>query len=143
MVGLTAVYREGFEVVLFLQNVRLQAGGEPVLWGAVIGVALTGIVGYLTLVAQRKLPVKRLLVATGIMIGGVLLVMVGASGQAMQLAGWIPTTPIDLPLPAWVGAWFGLYPNIEGLAAQAIAATIVVGSYVAARRQNAPGPIAA
>jgi len=118
IVGLTGVYCEGFEVVLFLQNVRLQAGNKPVLWGAIIGVALTGVVGFLTLVAQRKLPIKQLLVATGIMIGGVLLVMVGASGQAMQLAGWLPTTPIDLPIPAWVSAWFGVYPNIEGLSAQ-------------------------
>ena len=141
IVGLTAVYREGFEVVLFLQNVRLQAGNKPVLWGAIIGVALTGVVGFLTLVAQRKLPIKQLLVATGIMIGGVLLVMVGASGQAMQLAGWLPTTPIDLPIPAWVSAWFGVYPNIEGLSAQAIAAAVVIGSYLAARRRSAPGPI--
>jgi high-affinity iron transporter len=65
VVGLTAVYREGFEVVLFLQNVRLQSGELPVMRGAVIGLTLTGIVGYLALVAQRKLPVKQMLVVTG------------------------------------------------------------------------------
>jgi high-affinity iron transporter len=31
--GFTAVYREGFEVVLFLQNLRLQAGSSVVLEG--------------------------------------------------------------------------------------------------------------
>ena len=138
VVGLTAVYREGFEVVLFLQNVRLQAGDAPVLRGAAIGVTLTGLVGFLTLVAQQKLPVKQLLVATGVMIGAVLLVMVGASGQAMQLAGWLPTTPLDLPLPAWAGAWFGLYPNVEGLTAQAFAAALIVGSYFVAKRTGGP-----
>lgn len=136
VVGLTAVYREGFEVVLFLQNVRLQSGESPVLRGAAIGLVLTAIVGFLTLVAQRKLPVKQLLVATGVMIGVVLLVMVGASGQAMQQAGWLPTTPIDLALPEWVGAWFGVYPNVEGLTAQAIAATLILGSYVLARNRS-------
>jgi high-affinity iron transporter len=133
VVGLTAVYREGFEVVLFLQTVRLQVGEAPVFRGAAIGIALTALVGFLTLVAQRKLPVKQLLVATGVMIGGVLLVMVGASGQAMQQAGWLPTTPVDLAIPEWAGAWFGLYANVQGLAAQGIAATLVIGSYVAAR----------
>ena len=139
LVGLTAVYREGFEVVLFLQNVRLQVGEGPVAKGAAIGLTLTAVVGFLTLVAQRKLPVKQLLVATGVMIGGVLLVMVGASGQAMQQAGWLPTTPLDIPIPVWVGAWFGIYPNVEGLTAQAAAATLIIGSYFAARRTARPG----
>jgi high-affinity iron transporter len=133
LVGLTAVYREGFEVVLFLQNVRLQSGDAPVLTGALVGLALTAIVALLTFVAQRRLPFKQLLVATGIMIAGVLLVMVGASGQAMQQAGWLPTTPLNLAIPEWVGAWFGIYPNVEGLLAQAIAATLVLGSYFLAK----------
>ena len=88
VVGLTAVYREGFEVVLFLQNVRLQAGDAPVARGAAIGLTLTAIVGFLTLVAQRKLPAKQLLVVTGVMIGGVLLIMVGASGQPASCIAW-------------------------------------------------------
>lgn len=136
-VGLTAVYREGFEVVVFLQSVRLQAGQVPVLQGAAIGLALTAVVGFLLLVGQRKLPMKQLLVTTGIMIGGVLLVMVGASGQAMQQAGWLSATPIGVPFPGWIGAWFGVYPNVEGLAAQATAATLIIGSYYAAKRGNA------
>lgn len=133
-VGVTAVYREGFEVVLFLQTLRLQSGDSPVAKGAAIGLTLTAIVGFVILVAQRKLPVKQLLVATGIMIGAVLLVMVGASGQSMQQAGWLPTTRIDVAIPAWVGAWFGIYPNVEGLTGQAVAATLIIGSYFAARR---------
>lgn len=141
LVGLTAVYREGFEIVLFLQNLRLQSGEAPVRLGAAIGVSLTAIVGVLTLVAQRKLPLKQMLVATGVMIGGVLLVMVGASGQAMQQAGWLSMTPLPLQLPAWVGAWFGIYPNVEGLAAQALAATIVLGSYIVARRRQVNSPV--
>jgi len=135
-VGLTAVYREGFEVVLFLQNFRLQAGGSPVLAGTLIGLGLTAVVGYLMFVAQRKLPFRKLLVATGVMLGGVLLVMVGASSGLLQEAGWLPTTELDLPIPEWVSAWFGINPNVEGLLAQALAAVLIVGSYFAARRQR-------
>lgn len=79
---------------------------------------------------------KQLLVTTGIMIGGVLLVMVGASGQAMQQAGWLSATPIGVPFPEWIGAWFGVYPNVEGLTAQATAATLIIGSYYTAKRGN-------
>ena len=134
-VGLTAVYREGFEVVLFLQNFRLQSGGAPVLAGTLIGLGLTAVVGHLMFVAQRKLPFRKLLVATGIMLGGVLLVMVGASSGLLQEAGWLPTTPVDIAIPAWVSAWFGINPNVEGLAAQALAAVLIIGSYFAARRR--------
>jgi high-affinity iron transporter len=134
-VGLTAVYREGFEVVLFLQNFRLQSGGSPVLAGTLIGLGLTAVVGHLIFVAQRKLPFRRLLVATGVMLGGVLLVMVGASSGLLQEAGWLPTTELALPIPPWVSGWFGINPNVEGLTAQAVAAVLVIGSYFAARRR--------
>lgn len=136
LVGLTAVYREGFEVVLFLQSVRLQAGDSPLLAGTLIGLTLTGIVAALTFVAQRRLPFKQLLVATGAMIAAVLLVMVGASGQAMQQAGWLPATPLGLAIPDWLGAWFGVYPTLEGLAVQTMAATLVIGSYWWARSRS-------
>src|SRR6201999_1071604 len=41
LLGFTAVYREGFEVVLFLQNLRINAGSGTVLEGVGLGLALT------------------------------------------------------------------------------------------------------
>ena len=41
MLGLTSVYREGFETVLFLQSLELSAGTVTVLEGAGLGLALT------------------------------------------------------------------------------------------------------
>lgn len=139
-VGLTAVYREGFEIVLFLQNWRLQAGNAPVLAGTSIGLGLTSLVAFLTFVAQRKLPFRQLLIATGIMLGGVLLVMVGASGDILQQAGWLPTTPLKLPIPGWVSAWFGIYPTVEGLTAQSLVAAFIIGSYFLAKRKRLRDP---
>ena len=78
-----------------------------------------------------------MLVLTGVMLGFVLLVMVGEQAQEMQLAHWISTTPIaslENVLPAWTGLWFALFPTVETLAAQAIAAALVVGSYFWARK---------
>ncbi|MES2220634.1 MAG: FTR1 family protein [Acidobacteriota bacterium] len=94
LLGFTSFYREGVEVVLFLQSYRLRLGGQPVLDGVIFGLLLTSIVAGLTFVAHRKLPYKRMLVLTGIMLGGVLLIMVGEQAQEMQLAHWLPTTPI-------------------------------------------------
>jgi high-affinity iron transporter len=74
-----------------------------------------------------------MLVATGVMLGVVLLVMVGESVQELQQAGWIGTTPIHVAIPGWMGLWFAVFPNVESLAAQAIAAVIVIGSYFLAQ----------
>ncbi|MGC1871611.1 MAG: FTR1 family protein [Acidobacteriaceae bacterium] len=137
LLGFTSFYREGVEVVLFLQSYRLRLGGEPVLYGVILGVTFTSIVAGLTFVAHRKLPYKKMLVLTGIMLGGVLLVMVGEQAQEMQLAHWLPTTPIPWLanlIPGWMGLWFSVFPTVETLAAQAVAGVAVIGSYFLAQR---------
>jgi High-affinity Fe2+/Pb2+ permease len=132
LLGFTSFYREGFEVVLFLQSIRMQVGTGTVLTGAAAGLLLTLIVGALTFVWHHKLPYKNMLVLTGILLGGVLIVMVGESIQELQLAGWLSATAISLPIPAWMGVWFAIFPNIEGLTAQFFSALLVIGSYYAA-----------
>jgi high-affinity iron transporter len=137
LLGFTSLYREGFEVVLFLQTYHLRLGGGVVLQGALLGLALSGFVAILTFVLQQRLPYRNMLVTTGILLGGVLLVMVGEQAQEMQLAHWISTTPVASlqgVIPDWAGRWFAVFPTYETLIAQAIAAGIVIGSYYAARR---------
>ncbi|MBO0778073.1 MAG: iron permease [Ktedonobacteraceae bacterium] len=136
LLGFASVYREGFEVVLFLQSLRLQVGSLIVLLGVLVGLFFTGIVGLLTFVAHRRLPYKKMLVLTGIMLGAVFLVMVGEQAQEMQLAHWIPTTPLAWPIPDWMGLWFSVFPTVETLVAQVIAAVLVIGSYFLARYQT-------
>ena len=132
MLGFTSFYREGFEVVLFLQNYRLKLGGAPVLYGVGVGLLLSIAVAALTFVAHHRLPYKRMLIVTGAMLGVVLLVMVGEQAQEMQFARWLPTTPIPAlvrVLPGWVGLWFGVFPTVETISAQAIAGLLIIGSY--------------
>lgn len=137
LLGFTSFYREGVEVVLFLQSYRLKLGGEPVLYGVILGVLFTGIVAILTFLVHRKLPYRKMLVFTGAMLGAVLLVMVGEQAQEMQLAHWLPTTTIPFlanHIPGWMGLWFSVFPTAETLAAQALAAALVLGSYFVARK---------
>jgi len=139
LLGFSSLYREGFEVVLFLQSYRLKLGATPVLYGVSLGLALTTVVGVLTFIAHRRLPYRRMLVFTGVMLGLVLLVMVGEQAQEMQLAQWLPTTPIaslQHVIPAWMGLWFAVFPTVETLAAQFLAAALVVGSFFLARQQS-------
>jgi high-affinity iron transporter len=139
VLGFFSMYREGFEVVLFLQSYYLKMGGKLVLYGALTGLFLTGIVAVLNFIAHRKLPYRKMLIVTGIMLGAVLLIMVGEQAQEMQLARWIPTTNIgwlENKIPDWAGVWFSIFPTRETLLAQLIAFALVAGSYLIVRLQN-------
>ncbi len=133
LLGFTSVYREGFEVVLFLQNLRLTFGSSVVLEGVLLGALFTGATGVLTFALHAKLPYKKLLIITGVMLLVVLLVMVGEEINEMQLAGWIGTSSMGFTLPGWLGQWFSIFPNWETVIAQVLAIAIVIGSYVAAQ----------
>lgn len=140
LLGFASLYREGFEVVLFLQTYYLQMGGKIVFVGAMLGLFFTGIVALLTFVAHKRLPYRKMLVFTGILLGVVLLVMVGEQAFEMQQANWIRTTTIpwlENKIPDWAGVWFSVFPTVQTLVAQAIALIVVVGSYFAARIQSA------
>jgi len=132
LLGLTSVYREGFEVVLFLQSYYLKLGGWTVLYGSLLGLALTLVVAVVTFWMHQRMPYRKMLIITGVLLGIVLLVMVGEEANEMQLANWISTTPIhtlDKFMPDWAGVWFSLYPNVETVVAQVLALVLVVGSY--------------
>ncbi len=89
------------------------------------GLILTSLVAALAFVANRRLPYRKLLVLTGVLLGDILLVVVDEQAQEMQLAGWVPTTEIPwlarFARPC-MALWFGVTPTVETLAAQAIAA---------------------
>lgn len=140
VLGLTSVYREGFETVLFLQSLQLSAGTATVLEGAGLGLALTFAVGGVTFFLQRKLPYKKMLIVTGVFIGFVLVVMVGQTVRTMQGTGWVPITPIDISLPYWPGLWLGVFPTVETIGAQVAAAVFVIGSYYLAQEMKVKRP---
>ncbi|MBE2182160.1 MAG: FTR1 family protein [Anaerolineae bacterium] len=135
--GFTSIYREGFETVLFLQSLVLDAGLWTVIQGVLLGGIGVVIVGFITFSLQVRLPYKKMLIVTGVMIGVVLVTMVGHTTQAMQAVGWMPVTPIPgLQIPYWMGQWFGFYPTIQGLGLQVFAAVFVIGSYFLAEYQQ-------
>jgi high-affinity iron transporter len=133
LLGFTSMYREGFETVLFLQALVLDAGTAVVLQGVAFGVAAVIVVGVITFKLQARLPYKKMLVWTGVLIGVVLITMVGKTVHVMQAVGWLDITPIkNITFPYWAGLWFGLYPTWQAVSLQLAAAVFVVGSYYGA-----------
>lgn len=151
LLGFTSVYREGFETVLFLQALILDAGVGIVLQGVLLGLLLVSIVAFLTITLQKRLPYMTMMVFTGVLIGAVLIIMVGKTVRVMQLVGWMPITPITgVAIPYWVGQWLGIFATWEGLLLQLVTVLFVLGSYYLAeyqkkrsRQKNQPRQVAA
>ena len=123
--GFTAVYREGFETVLFYQALALFAEGLA-LWvwlGVAAAVVALGAVGYAILGLGKKLPLKPMLI-TGASI--LLLLSVAFTGNAvrsLQSADVITATPVHAGwarLPVFVAELTGIHPTRQGLIAQAV-----------------------
>jgi high-affinity iron transporter len=137
LLGFTSIYREGFETVLFSQALVLETSAGTVLSGIGLGLLGAFIVGLIVFVLQVKLPYKKMLIATGIMIGGVLLIMVGNTVNVFQAVNWLPTHPLGfVQFPDWLGLWFGLYATWEGILLQIAAGAFVIGSYFLAEHQQ-------
>jgi high-affinity iron transporter len=140
LLGFTSVFREGFEVVLFLQTLELQAGAATVLEGVALGLTGTAVVGVLTFWLHRRLRYKRMLVLTGVMLGVVLVVMIGGTAATFQDLGWLPSHPLPFAVPEWLGAWFEIYPTYETVGIQILAGLFVIGSYVLAKHMLVSRP---
>lgn len=134
ILGFTSIYREGFETVLFLQAMVLDAGSGVVMGG--IGLGMVGViaVGLLLFLVQVKLPYKKMLIITGVMISSVLVTMVGMTVHVFQVVGWLPLHAIRaFEFPYWASLWFGLYATWEGLVLQIASFVFVLGSYFLAK----------
>jgi high-affinity iron transporter len=142
--GFTSVFREGMETVLFLQTLQLASGTGVVLAGVALGLVATGIVGVITFRLEQRLPYKRMLVVTGVLITFILFEITGNTARSMQGVGWLPIHTLNIDIPLWMGTWLGIYPTVETLGLQLLAVAFVIGSYFAAEwyRKNKARPAA-
>jgi high-affinity iron transporter len=131
--GFTSVFREGFEIVLFLQAMKVRTGTGAVVEGLLLGLAGTLAVGVVTFALHQRLPYRRMLVLTGILVGSVLVMITGSTALSFQELGWLPRHPLPFPLPGWLGSWFEVHPSWEAVGCQTLAAVFVIGSYYLAR----------
>ncbi|HTK09031.1 MAG TPA: FTR1 family protein [Ktedonobacteraceae bacterium] len=133
--GFVSFYREGFEVVLFLQSYYLQLGGTVVFFGAMVGVLFSAILAFLSFVGNQHVPYKRMLVLTGALLAIVLFIMVGEQVFEMEQAGWFSAAPIGWLswIPDWAGIWLSIFPDWFSFFAQVVAILLVIGSYFFSR----------
>lgn len=130
-VGFLTVYREGFETALFMQSLVLEGNPGAVVTGAGIGVVFIALVGGLTFTFGVKLPYRKLLVVTGVLVVSILVSFLGSTVRLFQTVGWLSVHPVPgLHIPAWSGLWLGLYPSWEGLLIPPLSLVWVGGAWL-------------
>lgn len=124
-VAFLAVYREGFETILFYKALFMSAGasGVPVIGGIAVGAV--GLVGVYFLINQLGLRVamKPFFAVTGVMLYYMAFVFAGKGIAELQGAGLVPLTVIEraprVPM-------LGIYPTVESLVVQGLLVVLAV-----------------
>ena len=130
-VGFLTVYREGFETTLFMQSLLLEGSVWPVVIGVLAGTVFIAAIGIGIFVFGAKLPYRKLLVVTGVLIVSIMVTFFGSTTRLFQTVGWLPIHPISgLTVPVWAGQWLGLYPSWEGILIPMLALVYVGGAWL-------------
>jgi high-affinity iron transporter len=126
-----AVYREGFETVLFYKALFISAGpgaaAAPVLAGMLAGfILLVGVYVAMNRFGVR-LPLKPFFAVTSAFLYYMALVFAGTGIAELQEGGFVPLTPLaGVPrAPA-----IGLHPTVETLTAQGLLVVLALVALV-------------
>lgn len=134
-----AVYREGFETVLFYQALYASAptAAMTITIGFVAGSIALLIVYVLLRRFEVRIPMQQFFFVTGLFLYAMAAIFAGQGIHELQEAGIVAMTPV-----AWLPALplLGVYPSLQSLAVQAVFVTLFVyASAVTMRRARAAG----
>ncbi|HEY8553863.1 MAG TPA: FTR1 family protein, partial [Burkholderiales bacterium] len=133
-VAFLAVYRELFEIVLFYQALAAQAGGASALYAGMGAAAvLLAAIAWAIFRYGLRLPIGPFFTVTAALLAVLAVVFAGQGVAALQEAGAIDVDAVPfIRVPA-----LGIYPTLQTLGAQALAAALVaIGFYAAGRRRH-------
>lgn len=133
-----AVYREGFETVLFYQALAFDSGIAPILAGFVPGIVLIAAIGFAIIRAGLKLPLKKVFAWTNAILMYLAFVFIGKGLYNLQEAGIFAPHPLPLPDHPALRQLLGFYPVIETIAAQLAFLLLIAATYAWYRRKKKP-----
>jgi high-affinity iron transporter len=124
------VFREAFEVVLFLSALKLDipsSSGSPIGWAVLTSVIIIVAFAILMLQYSKRLPIKQIFRVSAITMVVLAVVLVGKGFAALQEAGiigmnllsdWIRFEPL------------GIYPTMQSLGAQLLTLALTIGIWM-------------
>ena len=138
-----AVYREGFETVLFYQALAFDSSATAVVSGFVPGLLLISAIGVLIIRAGTKLPLKQMFGITNSILVYLSFVFVGKGLYNLHEAGVFAARQLPLPDLQILRLLFGWYPLLETTLAQALYLTLVLATFVFYKRRLANARVVA
>jgi high-affinity iron transporter len=135
LVAFLAVYREAFETVLFYQALWVQsnaAARSAVLGGFGAGLLALVVLAWLVIRLSVRLPLGLFFGASSALIAIMAVAFAGQGIAALQAAGRLAVSPLDVPsIPL-----LGIYPNLQGVALQVLLVALIAGAYLYLRAQT-------
>ena len=125
------VYREVFETILFYAAIWNQGSQASVVAGGATAALALVAIGWAMMRYSRTLPIGQFFRYSALLIAVLAVVLIGKAVSALQEAGYLPVS--------WLDGWprvelLGLYPTLEGVAAQLLVAAIVAAGFALAGR---------
>jgi high-affinity iron transporter len=139
MAGLAfaAVYREGFETVLFYQALQYDVGARAILAGFVPGALLIVALGIAIVRYGVRLPIRRVFSITNAILLYLAFTFLGKGLYNIQEAGLFSPAPLAwLPDHQALRQLFGIYPVVQTLAAQLGFVALVAATYLVYRART-------
>jgi len=122
-----AVYREVFETILFYQALWVQTdapGKSMALGGIAAGAVALALLAWVVFRYSMRLPLRQFFRVSGLLMFVLALVFAGKGVTALQEAGYIQVSPVNMPRIDFLG----VYPNLQGLLLQG--ALLLLGLYL-------------
>ncbi|HEX6376921.1 MAG TPA: FTR1 family protein [Allosphingosinicella sp.] len=115
LLAFVAVYREVFETILFFAALSAEGRIGALIAGAAAALVLLALIALLMLRFSRRLPIAKFFFYSSALIAVLAVVLAGKGVAALQEAGLLGVVPVR-----WAPrvAMLGLYPTLQGLAAQ-------------------------
>lgn len=128
MLSFLAVFREGAETVVFYESIYSMSQDSQGMWIGGIAAAVVLLIIFLVLrFTSVKIPIGLFFLVTSILMAVLVVIFAGGGTHALiegdLIEGhYLSTVPTN--------DWIGLYPYVECLAAQAIAAIAVIALFI-------------
>jgi high-affinity iron transporter len=124
-VAFVAAYREAIEIVLFFRALVLDSpeGKLAIVAGAASGVAVLVLLVRLMSYFGKRLNPRPVMLVSSILLTIIAISLVGQGVRALQEGGYLHVQPVPQAIRIPV---LGIFPSVEGLAAQAVVLLLVL-----------------
>jgi high-affinity iron transporter len=133
LLAFIAVYREVFETILFFAAMSAEGNIGALVAGGAAGLVLLAVIAVAMFRFSAKLPIAKFFAYSSALIAVLAVVLAGKGVAALQEAGLLAITPIAAAPRIDI---LGLYPTLEGLAAQAATLLILLLGFAWNRRES-------